>query len=314
MAGMQRFVTYIYAYEEGKRSGNAGYAKIETRGSSGRMEIHFMEAEAAKGNGKISFLFVENEKIFCIPAGEFRIERGGGTYKLLFQMENFLNTTCRFDEMDGICITDSNSRKYLSFWKEVEVSKISEEMFVSYETEEAEPEPVNPIKEPEGHLSQYVKETERKPSQSVKEEDQKCSQSIEEAEQESLHTMEIPMKNIFPNYSLTEVWEQFQKQRDCIKLKENTCAVQIELRDLRELPKKYWYLGNNSFLLHGFFNYRYLLFGKMDENNWFLGVPGVYQKQERVMASVFGFPEFLTFSENEISELQPGVWYHFLED
>lgn len=32
----------------------------------------------------------------------------------------------------------------------------------------------------------------------------------------------------------------------------NVECVRIELKDLRELPRKYWYLGNNSFLLHGF--------------------------------------------------------------
>lgn len=32
----------------------------------------------------------------------------------------------------------------------------------------------------------------------------------------------------------------------------NITCIKIELKDLRELPRKYWYLGNNSFLLHGF--------------------------------------------------------------
>ena len=72
----------------------------------------------------------------------------------------------------------------------------------------------------------------------------------------------------------------------------NITCIKIELKDLRELPRKYWYLGNNSFLLHGFFNYRYLVIGKIEEdtqNRWFLGVPGIYQNQERVMAIIFGF-------------------------
>ena len=37
---------------------------------------------------------------------------------------------------------------------------------------------------------------------------------------------------------------------------EKTLCVRWELKDLRLLPRQYWYLGNNSFLLHGFFNYR----------------------------------------------------------
>lgn len=34
---------------------------------------------------------------------------------------------------------------------------------------------------------------------------------------------------------------------------EDTLCVRMELKDLRQLPKQFWYLGNNSFLLHGFF-------------------------------------------------------------
>ena len=84
-------------------------------------------------------------------------------------------------------------------------------------------------------------------------------------------------------------------------------------KDIRELPKKYWYLGNNSFLLHGFFNYRYLVIGKIEEdtqNRWFLGVPGIYQNQERVMAIIFGFPEFMP----EQVENRFGCWYRFFEE
>ena len=88
------------------------------------------------------------------------------------------------------------------------------------------------------------------------------------------------------------------------------------------MPKKYWYLGNNSFLLHGFFNYRYLVVGKTGEERWFLGVPGIYQRQERVMAAIFGFPEFLAAAvpgENvEAAENEPvnrfGCWCRYIEE
>jgi hypothetical protein len=70
----------------------------------------------------------------------------------------------------------------------------------------------------------------------------------------------------------------------------------IDISDIRRLPKKNWYLCNNSFLIHGFFNYRYLVLVEMEENGgrkMYLGVPGVYEKPERMMAMLFGFPDFL---------------------
>ena len=40
MAGLQRFVTYIYRYEDRQKKENAGFAKIEIRGTICRIEIH----------------------------------------------------------------------------------------------------------------------------------------------------------------------------------------------------------------------------------------------------------------------------------
>ena len=95
-------------------------------------------------------------------------------------------------------------------------------------------------------------------------------------------------------------------------------CVRLELKELRLLPKRHWYLGNNSFLLHGFFNYRYLILGAMkqeeeEEKKWFIGVPGVFQSQEKVMASIFGFPEYKSEKTAEQKTGQFGYWYRFLE-
>jgi hypothetical protein len=94
-------------------------------------------------------------------------------------------------------------------------------------------------------------------------------------------------------------------------------CVRIELKDLRLLPKRYWYLGNNSFLLHGFFNYRYLILGAIyseETTRWFIGVPGVFQSQEKVMASIFGFPEYKSEKKTEHKTDQFGYWYRFMDE
>lgn len=96
---------------------------------------------------------------------------------------------------------------------------------------------------------------------------------------------------------------------------ENTLCVRLELKDIRLLPRPYWYLGNNSFLLHGFFNYRYLILGavkKSDKKRWFIGIPGVYQNPERVMATLFGFPEFRNEKSVPVNTGEFGYWYRYL--
>lgn len=77
----------------------------------------------------------------------------------------------------------------------------------------------------------------------------------------------------------------------------------MELNAIKSLPSPNWYLCNNRFLVHGFFNYGYLVLKKASEadgEKTYLGVPGVYEKPEMVMATLFGFPEFQTLPK-EIS-------------
>ena len=48
---------------------------------------------------------------------------------------------------------------------------------------------------------------------------------------------------------------------------------------------------NNSFLLHGFYNYRHVILGKEGEVHY-LGVPGVFYEREKMVALMFGFEAF----------------------
>lgn len=73
----------------------------------------------------------------------------------------------------------------------------------------------------------------------------------------------------------------------------------IQRQDISRLPRREWKLANNSFLLHGFYNYHHLLYIEEDENRW-LGVPGIYHEKERAAARAFGFPEFHRITDEEV--------------
>ena len=90
-------------------------------------------------------------------------------------------------------------------------------------------------------------------------------------------------------------------------------AIRFDIKDFKQLPKQYWFMRNNSFLLHGYFNYGALLLGYIQsENRWFLGVPVVFQNQERVMASIFSFTEFRTQEQCIQKTGEFGYWYRYL--
>ena len=56
MAGMKRFIAYIYGYENAKKAGNTGFARIELRGEECRLEIHLRSVYAAQTHCRV-YLF-----------------------------------------------------------------------------------------------------------------------------------------------------------------------------------------------------------------------------------------------------------------
>ena len=68
-------------------------------------------------------------------------------------------------------------------------------------------------------------------------------------------------------------------------------ARKIQRSDIARLPRRFWPLANNSFLLHKYHNYNHLMLIEEEGRTW-LGVPGVYAPQEARAADLFGFPRF----------------------
>lgn len=87
-------------------------------------------------------------------------------------------------------------------------------------------------------------------------------------------------------------------------------SVRIEPKDIGVLPMEFWYLANNSFLLHGYYCYRHLLFMKMkidQENVYAVGIPGNSNYREKFMANMFGFEQFKTVQKKENAGF--GYWW-----
>lgn len=89
-------------------------------------------------------------------------------------------------------------------------------------------------------------------------------------------------------------------------------CVKIEPKDIGMLPMEMWGVGNNSFLLHGYSNYRHLLFAKKQTRNgciYLLMVPGVYNPREKYMARMFGFEYFKCAKRRNLRDGEFGYWY-----
>lgn len=79
----------------------------------------------------------------------------------------------------------------------------------------------------------------------------------------------------------------------------NVIYEKIQRQDLSRLPRREWRIANNSFLLHGFYNYHHLLYIE-DDGEVLIGVPGIFHEKEQEAAKAFGFPEFRRLTNDEI--------------
>nr|WP_313155565.1 DUF6128 domain-containing protein [Lacrimispora sp.] len=112
------------------------------------------------------------------------------------------------------------------------------------------------------------------------------------------------------------IWEKLKREHTRILAfdYEDGCEIlTIKPQDIGILPRDAWVYGNNSFLLHGYYNYRYLILAKLlnpsGQPRYLLGIPGHYYSNERYMASMFGFPNFVLSKEQPMEDGRFGFWY-----
>lgn len=96
-----------------------------------------------------------------------------------------------------------------------------------------------------------------------------------------------------PGAQQPSMWESLTRAFARIHPFEQSDAVflQISPEEIKYLKPEFQILANNSFLLHGYYNYHYLILGR-GERSYLLGVPGIYHEREQMMASMFGFQRF----------------------
>lgn len=96
-------------------------------------------------------------------------------------------------------------------------------------------------------------------------------------------------------HQIDQEWEQIRsschKVETCKQLGE---VYRVNKGNFAVLPESMKHILQNSFLVHGLMNYGYLLLFRVDEKvrQFGVGVPGVYYEKEKLVAEMFGFPQF----------------------
>lgn len=126
----------------------------------------------------------------------------------------------------------------------------------------------------------------------------------------------IPLHELDDGCSHQRMWARLRRKYPKILAfdYEPGCEIlTIKPQDIGLLPREAWIFGNNSFLLHGYYSYRYLILARLEnpdgEPRYLLGVPGHYSSNEKYLASMFGFADFIMSKKQPSGDDCFGYWY-----
>lgn len=111
----------------------------------------------------------------------------------------------------------------------------------------------------------------------------------------------------------TDKWEQLCTMYPEIHpFRDSREYLSIAPKDFVVLCKEYQKLVHNSFLLHGYYNYRHLILCRIRQKDawqYYIGVPGNFYDREKMVAEMFGFEAF----EGEKKSASPGDYGYYMK-
>ncbi len=280
MNDYKRIISYIYMYCGDMKSRNVGFAKIGVRDGKCKISISLKIPEECTEESLSVYLDRKEaeETEHMVKIGKLRPLVHQAFFKTILNENNIESSKHCFDEMNGITVKGEGG-------------------FYSFRCDWKRKEMVEEKKQEEN------KETEKEIKQSVSE--VTAAEYIEEKKEE-------PTVSVVKQEEKKKAWwEYFGNKEGENKLymdeDHEVEYIKVCLEDLQKLDGKQGQLVSNSFLLHGFYQYQYIILGKMKqekEKRYIIGVPGNYHKNERMMADMFGFKKYVKMSEKD----QIGYW------
>ena len=106
----------------------------------------------------------------------------------------------------------------------------------------------------------------------------------------------VPEVQILEQELLPDKWKQLRETYPVVHpIREEEEYLKITPKDFVIFTEKYQELVHNSFLLHGYYNYKHLILGRKEKEGkavYYLGVPGTFHEREKKVAVMFGFEAF----------------------
>ena len=272
---MESFIRYLYEYKNEQRVRNVGFVKVDQGEEGGTLQIHGRGTFLNDADIRVYLVYMEGKRCYGILMGQLEHVQSILSCRLVYDREEIEPYT-DLEELRGIMLETNGQGTYAAVWDEGVLPLDQMEPAVPREERPGMGEDMASEESVEAEVSEILEACaeegviEKEPGMDAGEEEKEEPEAVAKEQAEESN-------------------ENRQEQR----------YYKIMREDMKKLSQKNWYLANNSFLLHGYYNYRHLLL-ITDEGKRYLGVPGIYHRREEAAARSFGFSEFCRISEDSI--------------
>lgn len=130
MSEYRRFVAYIYEYTSGKKNKNTGFAKVESRNGSCRMQICLQKLPREEKALNMYGFVREGGWLLGIFLGTLTVRGGLGQARLETPSEKIGGSAYALSQLAGLWIDSAGGRKYLTVFDDegVDVEKLVTEL------------------------------------------------------------------------------------------------------------------------------------------------------------------------------------------
>lgn len=306
MAGYRRFIAYVYEYQDEKKGNGKGFIKVESRDGICRMQYKLYGVCADTDvPAKIYGYIRREESCEGVLLGECNLAGGNIQFEQEMTSQNIGGSLYSLENLCGLIILTDSGIMYGSGWDDKPIRL--EEILLPKEAmrkEEEEEIAVEPVLEDE---EMETAETEQAVQQEIVEEE-------ENLEERAMENQEENFQEELPEPQMAE--QSVEKSEEPAVFRDHAfCDCRkINPGDFKMLNRRDQGLLYNNFLRHGFSRHGFVILARREEDDqYILGIPGYYERQEALMANMFGFPYFKEAGRDRNGTQGFGYWYRFIE-
>lgn len=275
---------YLYEYENYKRRRNVGFIKVSRHYQSCFLQIHARGIPVRTGSTlNLYAFFCDHDQMVTSQIAELNSCGRNISIRLPVSETHFPGMRS-LQQIDGFLLQSPESNAVIlwmasSFFFDIHPDMIRPDIPEDMPESESVPE----SEAESGPETESAPETESVPDAGDSPEGENTSE-----------TTGTPGPEIAPSPEESSGPESGFSSEPALQSSETRNLPQVKKisrEDLTLLPRKFWPLANNSFLLHGYHNYNHLVLIEEGGRRW-LGVPGIYDTREARAADLFGFPRF----------------------